>query len=312
VGNVFWGNSFVQFLLAEVAEKHAAKIVTKAPETLDLNQVQSWVNGSIWALLSLNLIALCVFLISAIYPQWQRFIAKIRAPSSKRSKSAQKVATDESVPSHEPAMAQSAVDAMVSTAVQVNDPPSFEPAIATSEVPPPAVAASAAVAPSPPPAAEQPPPPPAFIETAETTITEEYQPPDIQEELDLPKMSDEPPPPPPAEPPIAAEPAVAPSPTMTAEAAPTPVVPAEVTRTDFDITEEIPPVPSELAKSNSLPDASVSDQTVNAPMPPPSESLKSIEETLNEALSGALDTTEEISIFDPSIIDSVLKEDQKK
>lgn len=312
MGKFFWGlilSSMFQLLAEETHAPKASKLVTKAPETLDLSQVQSWITGSIWALLSLNLIALAIFLINALYPHWRRLIAFVRSLLRRKQ-----------IP--QPTLAPSPIAAAVSAPAELKAAETISTASSAKVTPSPIPDPGPAIVPLPvtsfaapksaPPAAPSP-------ESAAPPAASQ----EVVEEFDLPKFDDAPPSPPPEpQPQVVAEaaPELAPSPPQPSPIDPPPAAEApaesmmadETTKISFNRTEELSAVTDELPKSNSLPETLLSDEKVNAPMPAAAESLKSIEETLNEALTSGLDTTEELSIFDPSIIDDVLREDQKK
>lgn len=301
-------NPFLQTVVFATAEKQTP-LVAKAPETLDLAQIQSWMNASVWALLSLNLVALVIFLLNILYPQISRAMntSKSFAIWIRGSKGEKRKAVSEAIKEvlAEPPLADvSAPEVSVAPAKEnISQTPKMETKLAASE--PASVPASA--------------PPQPEVDTNAINVAEEIDLPKIVEEIDLPKIPDDVVPP-------AAE--VFTPPPVTTEIIPDPVSAAPATKNEItevlSKAEEPVPTPTPApVKSSSLPEPAVSGQTEPLPMMSSSDhlksdNLKSIEETLNEALAGTTDATEEISIFDPAMIDNVLKdsaqklEDQKK
>jgi hypothetical protein len=317
-------NPWLQFLAeGSSAEKHP-KMVMKAPETLDIEQLQSWINGSVWALLALNLIALGIFLLNTVDPQlrglfvWLKQITKkTKQPNASATETIPTTAPVDASPVVAPPPAQTAAVIQPPAAVTVSisnptilapEPDPSAPFIKIVDEPAPAAAQSAEPTAEPPMIQIQeevqlPPPEP---EKAVSEIVEEFDlpkipeselPPVFQEESSTIALSEA------FE--ASASTATPPSPVTDSPAPPvsdpSPGSPAEITEV----------IPKKVEESKPLPPSSVSE-TVEPLMGSIDDSLPSLEETITEALSTSSEATEEIAIFDPKLLDNVLKEDHKK
>ncbi len=312
--------------LASAAAAKPSPLVMKAPEQLEVSNVQSWLNGSVLGLLALNLIALGFYLISLFAPELtkilkaiQRFLLAMKAPKT--------VSTPPPAPSLDiktPAENSKTEPILAATLTTQIAPEPEAPATSVEESvelpPPPAEAQEEVVLPPSPPEpeataapAEAPPPAEAVPAESAPAAQEEVQLPppppienvdDVSNALSEALMSGTEPPatePPPAEPPpqfdLPTEVLENPQPDETPKG---PDVTEIMTKEEKNST--LPPSPP-------LPAEDVSGMKESTAMF--EQGLKSIEESLNEALSDT-PAQDELSIFDPSSIDKVLQEEEKK
>ncbi len=309
----------VWLFLAKAAELNLE--VTKAPEVLDLEKVKSWVNGSVWCLLVLNIASLLFYLGALLYPTLQQSLARtsnwLKARREKQISIGQthshaEIPKTPAVVNGNPSAAniQSAENA-----TKVTEPTGSGPNISEAQLSTPANPAATPAA-----------------EASASQITES----EVASVLDIPtevtQTFDIPAPPEPIAEPIAEpipEPAPAasetePAPQVTESAPvenpapnPTPAFASEVTEV-LEIPQEPLPEPANFDEKEMKMGEPATEQLQTDAAATASESLDASPSPELPSLDAALlsdsqlaesTATEEISIFDPAVIDQALQEE---
>lgn len=272
------------FSLLFLASESTQDAIVQAPEVLELEQIQKWLAGSVWALVGLNLLALILFLSAMTAPQ----LKKLKSALSAGWKTLRTKKEKLKVERVEPPAPTAATPAPVAAAPTPEPVPVPVPAPPPPPIEEPTLEAEAAPVEEAP--VEEPPPPPPELEPVpeggfgneKTEVLEEapaVMEPETQK-IESKKDSDDADfiPPPPDKTEI--------------------LVKEDVTSQAPDDTQTLE-LPEELSP---LPTPPPSGENTSTKMP-----ANDFDKSLNDLLESSPDQTEELPIFDTQAIEESLK-----